>query len=66
MFHSFVEEQLIMVCIDLFFTSSDTTSAALEFAMLYMTLNPEVARKVKHEIDTVLGGRMPNLEDREK
>jgi cytochrome P450 len=55
-----------MVCIDLFFTSSDTTSAALEFAMLYMTLNPEVARKVKHEIDTVLGGRMPNLEDREK
>jgi len=53
-----------MVCIDLFFTSSDTTSAALEFALLYMVLNPEVIQKVKAEITGVLGDRMPRLEDR--
>ena len=62
----FSEEQLIMVCIDLFFTSSDTTSAALEFAILYMTLNPHISQKVRAEIDNVLGDKLPNLEDRAK
>jgi len=56
---------MIMVCLDLFFTSSDTTSAALGFAVLYMIHNPDVMYKVQKEIDTVIGpNRIPNLDDK--
>jgi len=38
---------LINVIIDLFIAGSETTSTTLNFAMLYMILNPDVQNKVR-------------------
>lgn len=51
-----------MVCVDLFFTGGDTTSTTLEFAILYMLLNPEIQRKVQEEIDLVIGDQKVTLD----
>ena len=58
----YADEQLIMVCVDLFFTGGDTTSTTLEFAILYMLLNPEIQRKLQEEIDLVVGEETPTLD----
>jgi len=46
---------------------AETTSNTLEFAMLYMILNPDVQTKVQAEIDEVVGqSRLPSLLDKAK
>ncbi|GAB1288647.1 Cytochrome P450, family 2, subfamily j, polypeptide 7 [Apodemus speciosus] len=63
---SFNEENLICTILDLFFAGSDSTSTALSWALLYMTLNPEVQEKVHSEIDRVIGcERQPSTRDRD-
>jgi len=53
-----------MVCFDLFVAGAETTSNTLEFAMLYMVLNPRVQEKVQAEIDLEVGySRFPSLMD---
>jgi len=55
-----------MVCLDLFTAGSETTANTLDYAILYMVLNPEVQKKVQAEIDQVIGpNRMPNINDRQ-
>ena len=49
---------------DLFLAGSDTTSSTLNWAMLYMILNPEVQNKVRQEINTNVGARRPKVSDR--
>jgi len=44
-----------MLCVDLFIAGSETTSNTLEFAILYMILNPKVQAKVFQEIEAVIG-----------
>ena len=39
---SFNEENLICTTLDLFFAGTETTSTALRWALLYITVNPEV------------------------
>lgn len=39
---SFNEENLICTALDLFFAGTETTSTALRWALLYITVNPEV------------------------
>ncbi len=57
---------LINSLIDLFVAGSETTSNTLNWAMLYMILNPEVQSKVQEELDGVTGrGRNPAIMDRE-
>lgn len=51
----FTEEQLIMVCLDVFFGGADTTSSTLNYAFLLMLLYPEVQEKVQRNIDEHLG-----------
>ena len=56
-----------MVCLDLFTAGADTTANTLEFAMLYMVLNPEVQERIQAEIDQVIGRhRLPSMDDRPK
>jgi len=44
---------------------SETTANTLDFAILYMLLNPAVQAKVQQEIDTVVGSnRLPAMQDR--
>merc|ERR1719219_2595480 len=50
---------------DLFGAGSETTSSILCFTILYLTRWPDVQRKLQKEIDTVIGSRTPELEDRQ-
>ncbi|NP_001004141.2 cytochrome P450, family 2, subfamily j, polypeptide 11 [Mus musculus] len=63
---SFNEENLICTALDLFFAGTETTSNTLRWALLYITVNPEVQEKVHSEIDRVIGhGRHPTLDDQD-
>ncbi|XP_063117380.1 cytochrome P450 2J4-like isoform X2 [Rattus norvegicus] len=63
---SFNEENLIATTLDLFFAGTETTSTTLRWALLYITLNPEVQEKVHSEIDRVIGhGRLPSTDDQD-
>ncbi|XP_034359477.1 cytochrome P450 2J4-like [Arvicanthis niloticus] len=62
---SFNEENLICSTLDLFIAGTETTSTTLRWALLYMTLNPEVQEKVHTEIDGMIGQwRQPSTDDR--
>ncbi|NWX05525.1 CP2D3 protein, partial [Caloenas nicobarica] len=55
---------LRLVTGDLFAAGSETTSATLRWAFLYMILHPEIQSKVQAEIDKVIGReRSPTMED---
>ena len=60
----FNEEALMVTAMDLFGAGSETTATTLSWALLYMILYPEIQEKVHQEIDEVLGGREPTLDDR--
>ena len=61
----FTEEQLIMICFDLFGAGFDTTSSTLCWAVLYLSLHPEIQERCHDEVVRVLGsgGREVSLED---
>ena len=61
----FTDEQLIMICFDLFGAGFDTTSSTLCWAVLYLSLYPEVQQRCHDEVTSVLGsgGREVSLED---
>nr|CAD7432631.1 unnamed protein product [Timema monikensis] len=64
---TFTEDQLMMVCMDLFIGGSQTTSNTLDFAFLAMILHPDVQRQVHTEIDAVIGhDRPPALNDQRR
>lgn len=62
---TFIEEQLLAVCLDLFLAGSETTNKSLGFAFLHMTLKPEIQDKAYNELTSVLGdARYPSWEDK--
>ncbi|CAH1992977.1 unnamed protein product [Acanthoscelides obtectus] len=64
---TFSEQQLVIICIDMFIAGSETTSNTLGFCFLYLVLYPEVQRKAQEEIDRALGReRAPMLSDRQR
>ncbi|XP_067323960.1 cytochrome P450 2J2-like [Anolis sagrei] len=63
---SFHMENLILSTLDLFIAGTETTSATLRWAMLYMAVYPEIQGKVQAEIDSVIGqSRAPTMADRD-
>ncbi|KAJ8930072.1 hypothetical protein NQ314_017179 [Rhamnusium bicolor] len=48
---TFTEDQLIMVCLDIFIAGSQTTSNTLDFAFLMMILYPDIQNKVQACLD---------------
>lgn len=49
------ELNLANVLVDLFIAGADTTSVTMNWAMLYMVLNPDVQTKVRQELDANIG-----------
>lgn len=55
------------LCLDLFMAGSETTSNTLSFSIAYMIEYPDVQKKVRNELDQVIGrNRWPQLQDRVK
>ncbi|XP_030762613.1 probable cytochrome P450 303a1 [Sitophilus oryzae] len=63
---SFTEAQLLAICMDMFMAGSETTNNTLKFCFQHLILNQDIQRKAQLEIDDVLRGRLPTLEDRLK
>ena len=57
------DEQVHSEITTLFVAGIETTSAALAGAFYELASNPEIERRVVAEIDEVLGGRTPTVED---
>lgn len=59
------EDGLIMILLDLFSAGAESVANSLDYALLYMVLNPHIQRKVHEELDAVVGrSRRPSGEDR--
>ncbi|KAK2835780.1 hypothetical protein Q5P01_016264 [Channa striata] len=61
----FTETNLALCSLDLFLAGTETTSTTLQWALVYLIVNPEVQAKVQAEIDRVIGQtRQPTMADR--
>ncbi|XP_070508543.1 probable cytochrome P450 305a1, partial [Chironomus tepperi] len=66
---TFTIKQLIMVILDIFIGGSQTTSTAIDLALMTMVLYPEIQRKCHEELENVVGaadGELPSYSDRKK
>ncbi len=55
------------VLVDFFVAGNETTSTTLNWAMLYMILNPGIQERVHKELDDIIGkGVQPRFEDRHR
>jgi cytochrome P450 len=60
------DEQLRDECLTLFLAGHETTANLLTWTWYLLALNPEIERKLRREIDEVLGRKKPVFEDIEK
>ncbi|KAI4501823.1 hypothetical protein M0802_003158 [Mischocyttarus mexicanus] len=64
---SFSEEYLIITLLDFMFPATTAAPSSVTFAIKFMMHFPNVAKKVRDEIQKVVGsGRMPTWEDRNR
>jgi cytochrome P450 len=64
-FHVLSEDGLILILLDLFSAGAESVANSLDYAMLYLILNPHIQRKVHEELDAVVGrSRRPTMDDR--
>ena len=56
-YSTFNTEQLVTICLDFFQAGSETSSTTLSWAILYLTLYPDVQEKCWKEIEQYLGGK---------
>lgn len=57
------DEQICDEVITIFLAGYDTTSLSLSWTFNHLRQNPDVERKLHEEVDSVLNGRRPTLED---
>ena len=58
------DESLTLSIIDLFFAGTDTSQTTFRWILLYLTLFPEMQQKLRQEIESQIGDRIPTHEDR--
>ncbi|RXG57014.1 hypothetical protein Avbf_13578 [Armadillidium vulgare] len=62
---SFTTEQLEALCMDLLTAGTDTTSNTITFAIMYLSMYPEIQARIHKELDEVVGrDRYPTVRDR--
>jgi len=59
------EDLIIDECFTFLFAGHDTTSTVLSWITYFMSLNPDVQKKVHQEVKQILGDRDPEFEDLE-
>ncbi|XP_073693302.1 cytochrome P450 2K1-like [Garra rufa] len=62
----FYHENLLMTVGNLFVAGTDTTGTTLRWGLMLMAKYPHIQDRVQEEIDRVIGGRQPVVEDRKK
>ncbi|ROK28241.1 Cytochrome P450 2K1 [Anabarilius grahami] len=62
----FHQENLLMTVGNLFAAGTDTTGTTLRWGLMLMAKYPPIQDRVQDEIDGVIGGRQPVVEDRKK
>ncbi|XP_056608081.1 cytochrome P450 2K1-like [Triplophysa dalaica] len=60
----FHEENLLTSVINLFVAGTDTTGTTLRWGLMIMAKYPHIQDRVQEEIDRVIGGRQPMVDDR--
>ncbi|KAK4328292.1 hypothetical protein Pmani_001276 [Petrolisthes manimaculis] len=63
---TFNEADMYMLILDLFAAGTSTTTDTMTFIMQYLAVYPKVQRKLQDEVDRVLRGHLPTLEDRSR
>lgn len=64
---SFSEEYLILTLLDFLLPTAVSVASIITFAIKFMMYFPHVAKKVREEIQEVVGsGRLPSWEDRNR
>ncbi|CAG7821422.1 unnamed protein product [Allacma fusca] len=65
--HVLTEENLISILYDLFLGGSQTTSATMSFALLWLAMYPEIQERIRNELTAVIGNdRRATLEDKSR
>ncbi|NP_956806.1 cytochrome P450 2K18 [Danio rerio] len=62
----FHNENLMMNVANLFVAGTDTTGTTLRWGLMLTAKYPQIQDRVQEEIDRVIGGRQPAVEDRKK
>ncbi|XP_067237353.1 cytochrome P450 2K1-like isoform X2 [Chanodichthys erythropterus] len=62
----FYQENLLVIVGNLFAAGTDTTGTTLRWALMLMAKYPQIQDRVQDEIDGVIGGRQPVVDDRKK
>ncbi|KAL0196653.1 hypothetical protein M9458_005193, partial [Cirrhinus mrigala] len=62
----FHQENLVVTVGNLFVAGTDTTGTTLRWGLMLMAKYPHIQDRVQEEIDRVIGGRQPVVEDRKK
>lgn len=57
------DEQIRDECLTLFLAGHETTANALTFAFYLLSQNPQIAANLHKELDEVLNGKSPSIED---
>jgi cytochrome P450 len=61
---SMTDRQLRDECLTMFVAGHETTALALTYALHLLSYHPEAEKRLHEELDGVLGGRLPDIEDR--
>ena len=57
---------LAMSLFDLFLAGTETSQTTFRWLLLHMTYNKQIERKLREEIESVIGDRIPTHEDRNR
>ena len=61
----FIDDQLLLICVDFLFPSLSALSVQLSFLCRLLMYQPQTAKRIQNEIDNVVGkGKLPELNDR--
>nr|XP_055050849.1 cytochrome P450 2K1-like [Misgurnus anguillicaudatus] len=60
----FHQDNLILCVLNLFVAGTDTTGTTLRWGLMIMAKYPHIQDRVQEEIDRVIGGRQPMVDDR--